>query len=66
VLFGASVAAVYGLLMVAHVVFGLFFALTVVCVARGLGLWALGLAAQRAQARVAMRAPAMAGSGPEP
>jgi hypothetical protein len=66
VLFGASVAAVYGLLMVAHVVFGLFFALTVVCVGRGLGLWALGLAAQRAQARVAMRAPAMAGSRPEP
>ena len=38
--FGFSVAAVYGLLMVAHVVFGLFFALTVVCTVRGLGMYA--------------------------
>ena len=34
--FGLSVAAVYGVLMVTHVVFGLFFALTIVCVTRGL------------------------------
>jgi Na+-translocating ferredoxin:NAD+ oxidoreductase RnfD subunit len=33
--FGLSVAAVYGLLMVMHVVFGLFFALTIVCGVRG-------------------------------
>ena len=33
--FGASVAIVYGLLMEMHVVFGLFFALTAVTVARG-------------------------------
>ena len=33
--FGASVAIVYGLLQVAHIVFGLFFALVLVCVARG-------------------------------
>jgi Na+-translocating ferredoxin:NAD+ oxidoreductase RnfD subunit len=66
VLFGASVAAVYSLLMVAHVVFGLFFALTIVCVLRGLGLWGLALAAQRAEARIAMRAPALAGGRPEP
>lgn len=32
--FGASVAAVYGILMAAHVVFGLFFALTAVCTVR--------------------------------
>ena len=38
--FGLSVAAVYGLLMVAHVVFGLFFALTIVCAFRGLGMYA--------------------------
>lgn len=38
--FGFSVAAVYGLLMVAHVVFGLFFALTIVCMVRGLGMYA--------------------------
>src|SRR3972149_594133 len=37
-MFGASVAAVYGLLMVSHVVFGLFFALTIVSTVRGLYL----------------------------
>jgi Na+-translocating ferredoxin:NAD+ oxidoreductase RnfD subunit len=39
--FGLSVAAVYGLLMVNHVVFGLFFALTIVCACRGLGMYAM-------------------------
>ena len=39
--FGFSVAAVYGMLMVAHVVFGLFFALTIVCAARGLCMYAM-------------------------
>jgi Na+-translocating ferredoxin:NAD+ oxidoreductase RnfD subunit len=39
--FGFSVAAVYGMLMVAHVVFGLFFALTIVCAARGLCMFAM-------------------------
>jgi Na+-translocating ferredoxin:NAD+ oxidoreductase RnfD subunit len=38
VAFGAAVAATYGLLLVLHVVFGLFFALTIVCAVRGLGL----------------------------
>ncbi|HVF23215.1 MAG TPA: hypothetical protein VM941_09075 [Pyrinomonadaceae bacterium] len=38
--FGFSVAAVYGLLMVAHVVFGLFFALTIVCAFRGMWMYA--------------------------
>jgi hypothetical protein len=37
--FGAAVASVYGLLMVAHVVFGLFFALVIVCIARGIALY---------------------------
>ena len=40
VAFGAGVAAVYGTLMVAHVVFGLFFALTIVCTVRAIGLYA--------------------------
>jgi hypothetical protein len=39
--FGVAVAAAYGLLMVMHVVFGLFFALFLVCGVRGFGL-ALG------------------------
>src|SRR5262249_46831763 len=47
VLFGASVAATYGILLVNHIVFGLFFALTIVCTLRGVGLWALSLAGQR-------------------
>lgn len=34
--FGASVAFCYGILMVSHIVFGLFFSLTIVCAARGL------------------------------
>jgi enediyne biosynthesis protein E5 len=40
IVFGFSVAAVYGLLMVTHVVFGLFFALTIVCTVRGLWMYA--------------------------
>ncbi len=39
--FGLSVAAVYGLLMALHVVFGLFFALTIVCACRGLCAFAV-------------------------
>ena len=51
VAFGAGVAAVYGLLLVVHVVFGLFFALTIVCALRGCGLHALAWAGRRAEAR---------------
>lgn len=51
--FGLGVAAAYGLLMVGHVVFGLFFALTLVCTVRGAGLYALAWAKQREHARVA-------------
>jgi hypothetical protein len=40
VAFGASVAAAYGVLTAMHVVFGLFFALTAVCAARGAWLYA--------------------------
>jgi enediyne biosynthesis protein E5 len=38
VTFGAAVAFTYGLLMVCHVVFGLFFALSIVCAGRGVML----------------------------
>ena len=37
--FGFSVAAIYGLLMIIHVVFGLFFALTTVCTLRGMWMY---------------------------
>lgn len=50
ILFGLSIAAVYGLLLVFHVVFGLFFALTIVCACRGVGLYAAAWWARRAAA----------------
>ena len=48
ILFGAGMAATYGLLVTLHVVFGLFFGLTIVCAVRGAGLYIQGaLAAHR-------------------
>ena len=41
VAFGASVALVYSLFLMSHVVYGLFMALVIVCVARGLGMYLL-------------------------
>jgi hypothetical protein len=41
VVFGASVALVYSLLLMYHIVFALFVALVIVCVARGLGMYLL-------------------------
>ena len=62
VAFGAAVAGVYGLLLAAHVVFGLFFALTIVSLARGLFLHARALAVRRVVARAKLRAPEMVGT----
>jgi enediyne biosynthesis protein E5 len=59
--FGASVAAVYGLLVMVHVVFGIFFALTIVCAMRGIGIYVHELAARNASAQVAPQALAMVG-----
>jgi hypothetical protein len=56
VIFGAAVAAIYGVLMLMHVVFGLFFALLVVCVMRGVGLYALAFARTRTRAGAPARA----------
>jgi enediyne biosynthesis protein E5 len=39
IVFGVAVAAVYGMLLVFHVVFGLFFALALVCALRGILLY---------------------------
>jgi hypothetical protein len=50
VAFGFATAIVYGLLVSAHVVFGLFFALVIVCALRGAGLYAMAaVAALRAR-----------------
>lgn len=39
--FGAGVAVFYGLFMVAHIAYGLFFATAIVCLIRGMFLWGL-------------------------
>lgn len=52
VAFGASVALVYGVLMRVHVVFAIFFALTLVCLTRGFALKAWAWWHARATARV--------------
>jgi Na+-translocating ferredoxin:NAD+ oxidoreductase RnfD subunit len=54
-LFGVSVAATYGLLMTMHVVFGLFFALTIVCTLRGLMVHMAAFVAQRTRAKTVMQ-----------
>jgi Na+-translocating ferredoxin:NAD+ oxidoreductase RnfD subunit len=41
IFFGGTVALTYGILLISHVVFGLFFALLIVCGMRGVLLWAL-------------------------
>jgi len=56
VVFGVSVAAAYGVLVSLHVVFGLFFALLVVCSARGILLHLLPVF-QRARAGAAAASP---------
>ncbi|MFT7837020.1 enediyne biosynthesis protein UnbU [Saccharothrix sp. BKS2] len=47
VVFGLTTAAVYGVLVSAGVVFGLFFALVITCVLRGVVLWAASRPAAR-------------------
>lgn len=58
--FGLAVAAAYGTLMAFHVVFGLFFGLSLVCTGRGVYLYLRALADQRAEARVKVPMPAEA------
>jgi hypothetical protein len=60
--FGASVALTYGLLLTAHTVFTLFFALSIVCLGRGILLWAREQAARRSAATATVPANAVAGS----
>jgi enediyne biosynthesis protein E5 len=67
--FGAAVAAVYGVLQAVHVVYGLFFALALVCSVRGCALWAIeGVALvrrQRARAAEAVPVPMARGGAEE-
>ncbi|MBV8607365.1 MAG: hypothetical protein JO034_07880 [Singulisphaera sp.] len=55
--FGAAVAAAYAVLMLAHVVFGLFFALLAACILRGLGLTILAAVGGRRSAAIPERVP---------
>lgn len=66
VAFGLGTAATYGLLLSVHIVFGLFFALTIVCTLRGLGLYVQSWATEKAVARGGdvVQSPAMAKQGP--
>ena len=59
VAFGAGAAAIYGLLVYLHVVFGLFFCLVIVCALRGAGLAVLSARPRKADtARAQAPAPA--------
>jgi hypothetical protein len=67
--FGAGVALFYGLFMVAHIAYGLFFATAIVCLIRGMFLWGLHFtnkarvqfeAEQKAKAEAAAAAPPVA------
>ncbi|HEX4962593.1 MAG TPA: enediyne biosynthesis protein UnbU [Thermoanaerobaculia bacterium] len=60
VAFGLAMATAYGTLMAFHVVFGLFFGLSLVCASRGTFLYLKALAAQRAEARMKVPMPAEA------
>jgi len=59
VAFGVATAAAYGVLVAAHVVFGLFFALVIVCALRGVGLAVLARTRTRTEPTV-VPAPATA------
>jgi enediyne biosynthesis protein E5 len=67
--FGAGVALFYGLFMVAHIAYGLFFATAIVCLIRGMFLWGIHFvnkarvafeAEQKAKAEAAKQAPPIA------
>ncbi|MBM6405601.1 enediyne biosynthesis protein UnbU [Phycicoccus sp. CSK15P-2] len=51
-MFGSATAFVYGLLVVFNVVYTLFFAVTIVCLARGIGWWGYDLLSRRRARRV--------------
>lgn len=53
IFFGAGVAAVYGVLLVGHVVFGLFFSLTIVCTLRAVHLYVRAWATARSRIKEA-------------
>lgn len=65
VAFGASVGLAYAFLMMIHMVFGLFFALSLVCALRGLKLYVQSALARRSAGEVAVAVPAVAAVRPQ-
>lgn len=61
IIFGFAVAVAYGLLVTMHVVFGIFFALTIVCILRGAWLFAQAYATRAAYQEPQAQQPAIAG-----
>ena len=61
IMFGFSIAALYAVLMVFHIVFGYFFALMIVCSVRGLWLFVQSFADAPSQAGATVQQPAIAG-----
>ena len=61
VAFGASVALVYALLVTMHVVFGMFFALIIVCTVRGVWLYAQAFVTRPVPASAEVTKAVMAG-----
>jgi len=60
--FGTGVAGVYGLLIVLHIAFALFFALTIVSLIRGLSLYWLALVSHRGSAKSSVATPVALGA----
>jgi enediyne biosynthesis protein E5 len=54
--FGAAMALAYGLLVANHIVFDLFFGLTLVCIGRGLQMYVSAWLAERSAARLPLAA----------
>ena len=65
IFFGVAVAAAYGALLALHAVFGLFFALTIVCVLRGASVHVRTLASYRLRRKVLAQAAGEIASVPE-
>lgn len=61
ILFGASIAAVYAILVSLHVAFGFFYALAIVCAMRGLALYAMRFTAGRRRQSAPIATTASAG-----
>ena len=61
--FGAGVAAVYGLLVVGHVVFDLFFSLTIVCTLRAVHLYAVAWTTSRSRIKQTTLSPTVVTEG---